>query len=170
MLQVSPNARKLTARMGVSPAVRCSAWLAEPRFLLAYMAMTPLRCLPYSTTDRPLARAELLSPQSPPLAIKAPRDSRRHSGPADRAVWPQRSGDQAASFGLDPRAIAASCEAIRRPDHGTLDLELPAPPRSPPESRHRCVAVFVGAEGPKHLLRLNNGHDISRPCNKGYCH
>ena len=71
--EFNANALRLSARRQPSAG---AAWLAEPRFQLAYMVIAPLRC-PFSI----LQRFCLLG---------------RSAG---RAVWPQRSGGQAASFG-----------------------------------------------------------------------
>src|SRR5215211_6351031 len=122
--------------MGASPAVLCSAWLAEPRFTA--------RVYGYGSTALPVfivqwicrvtiedLRADRLlwPPRPPPNSTRfpPPRPIRRPEqfGRSEAEAKLLRSG-------LDPRTTLASCEAIRGPDHGTLGLE-PARPRSPPE-------------------------------------
>jgi hypothetical protein len=49
-------------------------------------------------------------------------------------------------LGLDPRTTAASCEAIRGLDHGTLGPRTACSTTMLPKSHHGCGSVFVTAQ------------------------
>ena len=141
--------------MGASPAVLCSAWLAEPRF--------PARVYVYGSTALPF-----LLYSGSAVAIEVPESL---TGAFSHHAWLHEfpapsAGPQTGQFGRseaeaklhlwgldpDPEATVASCEAIRGPDHVSLGLALPTRPRSIRSLATGFDSFFIGAVDPKRLL------------------
>lgn len=94
------NARKLTG--GVSRPVQRMVGRTKVSCSRIWLWLHCAAVL-YSTTDLPVGDSRAPESSSLPLATKAPhrapRDFCALGRSADRAVWPQRSGGQAAWFG-----------------------------------------------------------------------
>jgi hypothetical protein len=98
--------------------------------------------------------------RSPPLGAKAP--AWLHHEAPDSSAGPQtgqfgRSEAEAKlhRFGLDPGTTAASCGAIRGPDHRSSGLALPCSTTIASGVSPRLRTVFVGTEGPTHTSPAN---------------
>jgi len=100
---------------------------------------------------KPWVHDRLLLPQDPRLA---PRRFGSLGQSAGQAVWPQRSGGQAASVGTgsgsekQPWRVAkqfASLTTVASNSRCLLDRDAPTP-------HHGSGSTFIGAEGPKRAL------------------
>lgn len=122
------------------------------------MATAPMRCPSLFYNGLQVGDRRLPGPRSDPLATKAsswlheaPDDP--SAGPQSRAVWPQRSGGQAASLGTrsgnEGRELRSNSRARPR-EFGTRTAYSTT---VAPESRYG-FGSFLRAEGPKRLLTL----------------
>ena len=88
--------------------------------------------LPVGEGESPTAHDQLLWPPRPQLGLQEAPDS--SASPQTGQFGRSEAEAKLHRFGLDPGTATASCEAIRGPHHGSLDLALPDRPRPPPES------------------------------------
>jgi hypothetical protein len=139
-------------------------------YLPAHIAMAPLRCL--SLFYNGLAdwrQGDLRDPPRPrsvPLATKAPLGSTTPLGrSAGRAVWPQRSGGQAATFGTGAsESVRSELRSNSRAMPGEIGtraarLTIAAP------GNHSCDSAFVGSEDAMPLLTFKSFDDFDNTHN-----
>jgi hypothetical protein len=150
----TPNARKLTG--GVSRPVQRMVGRTKVSCSRIWLWLHCAAVL-YSTTDLPVGDGSAPESSSLPLATKARTGLHGNfcalGRSADRAVWPQRSGGQAASSGT------GSGSENHRSELRSNSRALPLKPRTraacsttaPPRCHHGRSSVLVRAEGPKRL-------------------